>query len=308
VTLKLRELPDHAAPPVLAFFNANSTLTHAPNSSPAASHGYRYPDPALALGVGDTSLWRATLYRLQWEYLKPWIQEHVMSQTQAVTNKEWKLVLAAALPSSGEGTFTAQARLKILKRLVPNIDDLNSLIVPLPTEDASNLPAPTREETWLMSWELSELNFRMDLYVLDQKLCLPPPSKPTSTKGEQDAEKMQWQVSRRNAVLSCFLEPTFFPVSPLKARYGLASENRAEREPYTRAFWNVMNLWPNPKPRDWQQGIDGNLSDADFVRWERSAVVQYFCQTFLDTFHRPAILPRTLSNAFVEQLSTSGRY
>ena len=308
LALKLQELPENAAPSTLVFLNAYSLLTTPPNFSQSDSLGYRFPDPSLGFGVSNA--WRAKLYLLQWNHIKPLIEVYALSSSQsqpALSNKDWKLVLAAAIDKGGLNSDTGIARDRqvALQRLVPAGFDLNSLVVPMPVGVGSpaHLPAPTPVEILLVSWELCELNFRVDLYTLDQRLCPPPTPNLASDEAVQHLEKIQWQVSRRDSVLRCFSEPAFFPVSPLNANQGLSSETRTVREPFTRAFWELMNMWPNPKPRGWRDGIDRrDLSDEDFLRWERSSVVHYFCQTFLDTHSRPPILPRTLGRELLEQL------
>jgi hypothetical protein len=241
------------------------------------------------------------MYHLQWQHIKPIVYLFADSNSTRLSSKDWKKILSLPVlaKAGGEKTETkaAQKLREVTTALEPFVSaaELDNMVVALPGPLESTPILPLMEGME-MTWELCELNFRMELRLLDSKCC---PPLVTTGLSEVDAELaiVDWDLARRTEICKCFDPPIFSPVTFESANKGLALTSCEERRPYSQQFWKVMNAWMDAKPQGWRKGIDSTLTDAEFHKWECMVVV-FYVQTFYMHVGRLPVFPRLLPADF----------
>jgi len=122
-------------------------------------------------------------------------------------------------------------------------------------------------------WELSELNFRYELHVLDGHLHDESPS----------------ETARDVLIARCFPGNSMLLVDVENSDRGLASKDWKERRPYLLALRDIMKTWPG-----WNfKGQVDPESEQSMIALE-TIVAGLYTQKFFDTFGRAPSVPRCI--------------
>ncbi|THU79179.1 hypothetical protein K435DRAFT_845547 [Dendrothele bispora CBS 962.96] len=129
-------------------------------------------------------------------------------------------------------------------------------------------------------WEISEISFRLELMALDRYL-LP---------------HLDWE-QRQSVLGDCWLGSPFH-IDLSGTRSGLAEPNLNRRLSHLQSLFQVMKPWPGPKPilldvvfPSRTQYTNVNDFEQAVVQVEE-AIARFYVRTFLNTFKRPATIPR----------------
>ncbi|KAJ3963643.1 hypothetical protein EV361DRAFT_943419 [Lentinula raphanica] len=220
------------------------------------------------------------------------------------TNKEWRKMLDAV---DGKQLSSSKGRAEMLHKLKEvvkgsrqygiDIDDSNIASAPALWKGSPvlvlNNGMPERDVVQAAVWELYEINFRLELIMLDREL-LPEPV----GDGEY-GERLRHKWMEREVTLNqCW---PGLPFRPDISCAGLSSydgsfESIPPRIPFLKAFHQVIQSWPGEKPSELVNEFPAvEESNLTPIRDFEAALANYYVRTFLKTFHRPAILPHYIS-------------
>ncbi|THU82091.1 hypothetical protein K435DRAFT_872672 [Dendrothele bispora CBS 962.96] len=237
-----------------------------------------------------------------WIKLRPlflWLLSNAGSNPLNLKGHQWRSILDLGHGlqyNEGSGTATSQKHKEMEKLLRQHLADrrhcVDLTLETIPTADVEwrgealsqdRLPRP--EVAREILWELYEINFRMELLMLDRTL-LP---------------QAEWGL-RQNDLSDCWLGLPFH-VNLDNGGSGLGSPSFLQRLPYTRALYYVVRAWPGPKPDEISfpfpvQITDGSVTDAYFERQVavvEEALARFYVRTFFNTFARAPTIPHCLS-------------
>ncbi|PBK58917.1 hypothetical protein ARMSODRAFT_983466 [Armillaria solidipes] len=127
-------------------------------------------------------------------------------------------------------------------------------------------------------WEISELEFRLELAELDRMVRVAVPNHDTA---------------RETAVSRCFAGPiTIADVG--SANMGLAHPNWFDRAPYLCSLHQLMQTWAGTKPEIIAKDKKTWLWTESEIQQLEKEVAEYYVDTFFLHFGRPPVLPRYL--------------
>ncbi|KAK0429917.1 hypothetical protein EV421DRAFT_1939721 [Armillaria borealis] len=124
-------------------------------------------------------------------------------------------------------------------------------------------------------WEISELEFRLELAELDQMMRVAAPNHDTA---------------RETAVSRCFAGPiTVADVG--SANMGFAHPNWFDRAPYLCSLRRLMQTWVGQKPEIIAKDRTSWLWTETEIRQLETEMTEYYVDTFFLHFGRPPVLP-----------------
>lgn len=296
---------DNAPPAVSMWRNINAEVIRTATTTDKAS--YYAPDPGMLL---STSSWRATMYAMQWEHIRPVVYASLRcngNNAAKLSTKEWREILGlpAALTRSTKAD-KARADLQAINAStgVPISEEDLVLTIEGKPQDLPPLPPAQMQR---IIWELAEVNFRTDLMAMDHTFR--QEYRPDLTTEEMHEMSHVLFENIFYADLEAIDVPLIFMIDPAFSRYGLNAPTALERDFYCEPLWRSMSEWPLVKPRDWlhpaielQLNIDEleSTHPGRLDQWQR-VVALFYAQAYYDKFHRHAILPRMLPTNHVPE-------
>ncbi|KAL0579201.1 hypothetical protein V5O48_002824 [Marasmius crinis-equi] len=264
-----------------------------PSRAEVPNGGYAFPDPGMILFCPQE---KRQLYLRNWLQLRPILTFRISmdpcSASGAWSPKQWRLLLGTTDDHKAkEGSQMAERRAAIQQLLGQCIDYYGLTI---------EKPDPYRF-TWRdirypigmlsdahkvqeITWELFELNFRMEFHSLDRLLTSTNPTDPFNPAVQACFGKMKG-ISNPTEI---FVE---------YANCGPAAAEAKHRFGYFRQMCRVMKQWPGGSHAD--TFLVGNDKFTDFSEAEVTAmerwVTKFYCQTFFEKFGRPPILPHRVN-------------
>ncbi|KAK7461753.1 hypothetical protein VKT23_008183 [Stygiomarasmius scandens] len=249
--------------------------------------GYYLPEPESLIASSSESI--RTRLLLTWLKLRDIFLYRLSSsrsQTRLLKNAKWRSVLELGNGlqiglSKGRTTKVHQDMLKLLNKYLedPNhgiqlqLQNVSSSLPKWQNQTLSNSEMPAARAVREILWELSEINFRLELLTLD---------------GHMHQNK-NW-MDRFKEVRECWHGLVYRP-DPNHANRGLGALSLSDRVPYLQAFYNVLCSWPGEKPEELKRSFPQDLGLIEAVEL---AMTRYYARSFLNVFTQPAILPRYL--------------
>jgi hypothetical protein len=134
-----------------------------------------------------------------------------------------------------------------------------------------------------VAWELCEIQFRVELLTLDNKISL----------SEDSPELSLFKVERLQLMHAMFNNG--FQIDTLEVpseNIGLASNDSVVRAKHLEAFRRLMSSWPNfPPCLSSSAALRSGLDSTSIQRME-SRLVEFYSDTFIRHAGRPPVLPR----------------
>ena len=187
---------------------------------------------------------------------------------QPIPVKQWRTLLNLESMKKGSDTRTSATREVVEKMLESVWEDTMTLADGVEKKvewNGSEWTGDSAENAVLVKevlWELSELNFRYELFALD-----------VEKSGKERLTEILVAVGNE--------QESIFRVSVGKIDTGLVCADVETRSKRLRSLHELMSAW--------KDGVEIPATE----RLE-STVASVYCQTFFDTFGRPPILPRGL--------------
>jgi hypothetical protein len=176
-------------------------------------------------------------------------------------------------------------------------DDEQHQTVPF-TGDVYLYPTMEPPQGQYLLWMLCELNFRMDLLLLDLHLMVETCRMvPWAENKMQEARVRRKQVfGVWNAEVAGAAPVLWENTRPTDATKGWGNVELAARLPLLRNFYDLMKTWPGTKPPGFHSFPPSEKYEGQLVlRWEQT-LIRYFCLTFFQTFGRLPVIPHTLNS------------
>ncbi|KAJ3964095.1 hypothetical protein EV361DRAFT_834953 [Lentinula raphanica] len=218
------------------------------------------------------------------------------------TNKEWRKLLDAM-----DGNQSAKGRAEMLHELKEVVKDSRQFGIDIDDSNIASVPAlwkgapvlvlnngmPEPDVVQAAVWELYEINFRLELIMLDREL-LPEPV----GVGEYGQQLRHEWMEREVVLNQCWPGLAFRPDTTCA---GLSScdkypETITPRIPFLKALHQVVRSWPGAKPPELVKDFPTvEESDLTPIRNFEASLANYYVRTFLKVFHRPAMIPHYMS-------------
>ncbi|KAF8135940.1 hypothetical protein K438DRAFT_1997068 [Mycena galopus ATCC 62051] len=250
-----------------------------PLCSPYPRNLYAFPEPALLVNSIqlDTHFYcyelirDALLYRMG----------DVQASQEPLSPAQWREILRGKWNAQGKEGGITQKRTASFDRILGPALKARGIDVPagsflLPRE---GIPAPSTTRAKQITWELAEMNFRLDLCALDELVC---------------------GVDRHEECLACF--PGGLVPDLSEGTLGFAAISAPERLPHLLHLARLMSTWRTntPRPKELDLAVSrpsesGYWTSNTITDLER-AVAQYYTQTFYDFYGRAAVVPLRLES------------
>ena len=242
---------------------ASIDRSNPPTDPPPLFASTMYPDPGLFIGVGSSER-RA-------QYLATWLKNRAAFLVrpelggQPILVKQWRVLLNVDSMKKGSDTRTSATREVIEQMLESVLTDTMSVDDGIEKKlewNGSEWNGDSAGNAVLVKevlWELSELNFRYELFALDV---------------EKTGKERQTQI----LVAVGNEQDSIFRVSVGQINTGLVSTKVETRSNRLRSLHELMGAW--------QDRVE--VPPAERLE---STVASLYCQTFFDTFGRLPILP-----------------
>ncbi len=301
--LKARTLPtsfdiaEHAyLPPIIPSWKAGLLAVNAdPSRTDVAASGYTFPKPELFVSVQTPEKQKIVL--LAWLRLRvglivllapPFNPPVLPHQTwRTLLQFDWLQNPANHDPASSQVNDREAKRRERASIFLAGCQGELTLRQDQPAKakwrdiDVDHL---SQDDIQAILWELSELNFRLELLALDVRMC-----------GIALDEEAQRTAHSRHLGL-CF--PTHkldlcWIVDLGSANHGLGDAVWVNCAPYVCALRRVMASWVHPPPEITRKRETYNPEQLERLEL---AVTRYYCDTFFLKFGRAPIVPRHLEH------------
>ncbi|KAK0445818.1 hypothetical protein EV421DRAFT_1902184 [Armillaria borealis] len=256
------EVAAHAyLPPIIPSWQAGLLAVNAdPSRSDAPAAGYAFPKPELFVSVKTLEKQKVS-FRIR----HPANHDPALRQVNDREAKRWEQVSIFLAGCQGEMTLRQDKPAKAKWRDI-DVDHLS------------------QDDIQAILWELSELNFRLELLALDARMC-----------GIPSDDEVQRMAHSRHLGL-CF--PTHkldlcWIVDPGSANHGLGDPVWVNRAPYMCALQRVIASWVHPPPDITRER---ETYDPEQLEQLELAVTKYYCDTFFLKFGWAPIVPRHLEH------------
>ena len=187
---------------------------------------------------------------------------------QPIPVKQWWMLLNVDSMKKGTDTRASANREVVEKLLESVLEDTMTMDAAAEKKiewNGTEWTAESSENAALVKevlWELSELNFRYELFALDVRLT-----------GKERLTQILAAVGNE--------QDSFYRVSPANVDTGLVSTDMDSRLKRLRSLHELMS--------EWKVGVEIEPGE----RLEET-VASFYCQCFFDSFGRSPILPRGL--------------
>ncbi|KAF4614093.1 hypothetical protein D9613_007477 [Agrocybe pediades] len=261
--------------------------------------GYAFPEPGLFVSFPDDS--RRALFFYNWVKYRPILIHRMMTFPCPIRGQVWRtlLNLPADIDLSSEVTSLASAadagtitkagreRKMVMDMLEALLDHDKTLSL---NKDASKTPdwfgnavspdkIPPDSVCRQILWEISELNFRYEMYVLDAH---------RHAANKEDISP----IARDILVSRCFYgQSTLFVHAIKDSGQGLSSNDWVARRPYIFALRDVIQGWDG-----WKYTPDVDYSSETSVLGLENVLLRFYAQKFYDTFGRAPSVPRCIDD------------
>ncbi|KAE9395056.1 hypothetical protein BT96DRAFT_942690 [Gymnopus androsaceus JB14] len=252
------------------------------------------PDPSIFI-TPEGTLKPALI--MSWLHVCPVFLWHLgMPNSKSYTNKQWRAMLEAADGFHVSGSDWHSEMLVELKALVKdshsigiNINEDFIVSAPVTWNGVVILGALDSQVIQEVVWELYEVNFWMEVLMLDRYMVPEP-------EGDSKAVEMEWEIwlEREVQAYHCWVG---VPYCPQYHTPGLSSYlPDSSRCPYLKALFNLIRAWGGEKPRELWQPFPAE-NDQNAV-WEvEDILANYYVWTFLKMYHCPATIPHVAVTA-----------
>lgn len=231
---------------------------------------------------------------LMWLRIRPiFLWRLSLPEAPVFTNKDWRALLEAAHGTTGPSPRRTKmlGKLKeVLKQyhstgIIIDEDNLASIpatwnSLPVTLDSAGALPSSLVQQ---VTWELYELQFRLELITLDRYMVPEP-------QGSGDGIQLERQLwlAREAKVSLCWPGVT---CSPRYVEPGFSSLlKQSVRVPYVKAFFELVRAWPGPKPSLLLKPFPTDHGTSLVLEVE-DALANYYIRVFVRVFHRPPTIP-----------------
>ena len=250
---------------------------------------YALPDPALFVTPADDK--KKVAYLLTWLRARPALLYRLQKQeSTALSNQAWRDFLEMGRSDKVRDDTAAAARRDDIRKIMGGV--LKTAGVSEASPNANLGPVYWRDEElpvdklprpsvlWEILWELYELNFRLELFNLDQRASTNPLD----------------SVVRIHRLRSCFPDTSDFPfVKITYANIGLVANDWKERLPFILALVKVMSCWGGSQPTVFEYRLHRveDFSQDRALELELEAA-RFYTQTFYNYFGRACLVPHCI--------------
>ncbi|KAI6005552.1 hypothetical protein EDD15DRAFT_2358694 [Pisolithus albus] len=255
--------------------------------------GYRFPKPTLFVNVSTPE--RKKTYLFNWLSARPlWIsQVSVRSPSKFPSPQMWRDFLNTIDTDQPSSTRSASTKSAVRDILGENIIHVAQGYAGAPEEiewrgmqvRVSSLSDPP---LWLIRsilWELYELNFRYELYALDEVIV---PHLWTTDEARVARQGLLYSIFPGGYGLLMWSEP--LPQEPREL--GLCASSMEITLPYWNSFFELLSVWPEAPPGlQHPAELDGSSGNSAFFEQAMSASL-FYIQTAFDFLGRQPSLPR----------------
>lgn len=240
---------------------------------------YAFPEPALLVNSNQRNVYFYS-YQLIRDALLYRMGDAQASQ-ESLSPAQWREILRGKWNAQGsEGGITQKRTASFDRILGPALKacgiDVQEGSFPLPRE---GIPVPSTTRAKQITWELAEMNFRLDLCALDELVC---------------------GVDRHEECLACF--PGGLVPDLSEGTLGFAAITAPERLPHLLRLARLMSTWKTSTPRPKELDLAGSRP-SESAYWTSNtitdlerAVAQYYTQIFYDFYGRAAVVPLRLES------------
>ncbi|KAJ3773183.1 hypothetical protein FB446DRAFT_642123, partial [Lentinula raphanica] len=253
-----------------------------------------------ALFVSPDNTFRTSFF-MMWLRVRPvflW-RLSLPTGTKFYSNKDWRKMLESA---DGRKLSSLKGRTEMLQELKDVVADSRQYGIEIDVDNIATATAfwrgapvivlnngmPESDVVVAAIWELYEINFRMELLILDRKL-IPEPAR--------DDERDEW-MERETVINQCWPGLMFRPDSgsPGLSSYDNAFDHYRRRIPFLKAFHHLVQSWPGPKPMELMNEFPVvDEDDLTPIRNVETALAHYYTRTFLKVYQRPATIPHYIT-------------
>lgn len=262
-----------------------------------------FPNPGIIDGCPPD---RSNAYLAQWDHIAlPWTRHITIEHGEGsiISSGDWRNMLNIAVnrPDYFEHSDPGRLWKKTKWARERLLEVVGDPIHPFGNSNIYEYPNLDSEHGKYLMWILCQLNFRIDLYLLNLRMTLEGRREKDWTPEDCITALQAWEngldfalgelknMGPRLGLLGC--------LTPSDAIKGLAAPDIKARIPYLGTLYDMMRFWPPQKPSRFHD-VPPAMDSADFheeraTKWEIS-LCKFFCQTFYDNFGRMPVLPHTL--------------
>lgn len=267
--------------------NTDPSLLDSSNRKNPHDGKYIFPEPGIFAGV--TNEVRRARYFATWEHAREICLFRAFgasSMAIPLSSQEWRDLLIGNLHATLNGEKNQVAQRKIQDVFANCLAELSidfDTFAPIDVVPPPVIEAQARK----VLWELSELNFRLELLALDKQA-----SRIANDDEAQDHQDM---------IRQCFPSDMFIPELH-HATDGLAAWDWKERLPTLLRLRALMRDWRGNKhtPLLLPDLEALSLYKEQDVNILEEAVAHFYTQSFFNYFGRAAVIPTRLSTQIVE--------
>ena len=205
---------------------------HPTNGSSKHNGKYLFPNASL---FATANVSRCAKFFATWQAIRPACIFRIFSVESSaipVSNQQWRDFLFDGLVSACHAEKVVRQR-EVVKALFANIlEELQLNLDPPMNNNTPHFPTIPESEAQKVLWELTELNFRLELLAPDKHAS-------SAHCNEGDHQAM---------ILKCFTGPSLLVVDFEKANAGLQSGQWSERLPFLLALRALLRDWDGLKP------------------------------------------------------------
>lgn len=234
---------------------------------------YAFPEPALLIHSThrDAYLYRYQLIRDALLYRIGDVQVSYESLSPA----EWREILHGRWNAQGREGGITQRRTASFDRILGPALQACGIDVSKASLPQEGIAATSTTRAKEITWELAEMNFRVDLCALDELIC---------------------GVDRHEECLACF--PGGLVPDLSEGMLGFAAISAPKRLPHLLRLARLMSVWststPRPNELDFADSRPSEYWMPGTITTLERAIAQYYTQTFHDLYGRAAVVPLRL--------------
>ena len=211
-------------------------------------------------------------------------------QQKALSGQQWRDFLLDGLLAHSREPKLVRQREEVKAIFADALDELQIDLFPPPSNHCPTVPV---DEAQKILWELTELNFRIELLALDKRA-----SGSSSHRDEHERQAM---------VRKCFDVPSLIVADVQRVNYDLQAHDWQERLPFLLALRALMRDWDGLKPTPLllPDLASHNMYTEVDVQQLEDHIACFYTQTFYSLFGRAAVIPMRLPSIVSERTSSA---
>ena len=288
---KFEDLEHTFLPPRIPAWS--QALASVDRSRPAPPHeeGFRYwvPEPAALVNVTAE---RISRYVMNWLRIRTawfWVIERAQTNWRLLSMKNWRDLLnydAETAKNLSKGTRRANEK-RVAFEYFAAVFGKDNVLQEIGEVEWCGKPVVEYGEQTVkeVTWEISDVGFRVELRHLD-RLLVPPPV----VMHDFESRRM-FEADRERIIESVFDGRPFVSDTLPTANTGLAADDIRDRAASLDGLRRLILRWPNV-PSTIDDSILTETTPVDVLERAERELTSFYCQTFFELSGRPPTVPR----------------